>query len=265
MQKRCARRDVPASPPESRRWAPDGLAVRPLPGAREARIASADAPSRSHAREPRPARAPRRRPRIHVLRMGHRGAPRGIGIVGDTLHFGLPSGQLGQSTLRGVQTSAAVAGGTTASAFAPAASGTDLWFVDDGVDKVGRITPGAPPVLLTNAIPLRERSRARCQRERVGCERRRRHLLRAHRRDEPDVEHAACSARSGSRRGRNGAVWFTAVGRGRPHRPGARRRAARLPDDSRVVAPGRDHSARHRRRADGQRPLRRRARTGWCG
>ena len=80
--------------------------------------------------------------------------PRGLGIVGDTLHFGLPSGQLGQSTLRGVQTSAAVAGGTTTSAFARAANGTDLWFLDDGVDKVGRITPGAPPVLLTNAIPL---------------------------------------------------------------------------------------------------------------
>ena len=84
--------------------------------------------------------------------------PRGIGIVGDTLHFGLPSGQLGQSTLRGVQTSVAVAGGTTASAFAPAANGTDLWFLDDGADKVGRITPGAPPVLLTNALPLPERS-----------------------------------------------------------------------------------------------------------
>jgi hypothetical protein len=80
--------------------------------------------------------------------------PRGIGVVADTLHFGLPAGQLGQSTLRGVQTSAAVAGGTTASAFAPAATGTDLWFLDDSVDKVGRITPGAPPVLLTNAIPL---------------------------------------------------------------------------------------------------------------
>jgi streptogramin lyase len=80
--------------------------------------------------------------------------PRGLGITGDTLHFGLPAGQVGQSTLRGVQTSAAVAGGTTASAFAPAANGTDLWFLDDGVDKVGRITPGAPPVLLTNAIPL---------------------------------------------------------------------------------------------------------------
>ena len=82
------------------------------------------------------------------------GPPRGIGVVGDALQFGLPSGQLGQSTLRGVQTSAAVAGGTTASAFARAVNGTDLWFLDDGADKVGRITPGAPPVLLTNALPL---------------------------------------------------------------------------------------------------------------
>jgi streptogramin lyase len=80
------------------------------------------------------------------------GPPRGLGIIANTLQFGLPSGQLGQSTLRGVQTSATVAGGTTASAFAPGPTGADLWFVDDGADKVGRITPGAPPVLLTNTI-----------------------------------------------------------------------------------------------------------------
>ena len=78
--------------------------------------------------------------------MGHRGAAaRDRHRRATPCISGCPAGQLGQSTLRGVQTSAAVAGGTTASAFAPAADGTDLWFLDDGVDKVGRITPGARP------------------------------------------------------------------------------------------------------------------------
>ena len=86
---------------------PIELTERPLWKLLRAPVASADAPSPPPAREPRPARAPFRRPGLHVLRIRH--AQRRAGSASTSagqLLFTLSSAKSAVSTLGGVSTPA---------------------------------------------------------------------------------------------------------------------------------------------------------------